>query len=188
MFRRRRSHATLAHRSDPLTALTHGALACVLPLAFSVACSPTGATVVHPMEVHFAAEQPADGTQTLPNWCEGGVCTVGPRVVLDERAVDRVMLQPGETRAGLVLQLDAKGVARLKVMLQGHSGDQRLSVVVDGKALKAWSAQRSLDSKSIRVTGPRKDMMRLYQTLTRRPAAKRARRRVRAPAAQPDAQ
>ncbi len=128
------------------------------------ACAPAG-SIAYPMEVRMLAEQPNDGAQAMPRWCEGGSCLVGPKVVLDERNVRSVMLQPGESRVGLVLELNSAGIARLKSFIQGNAGDQRLTVVVDGKALEAMTARQTLKTGTIRLSGPRADMLRLHEKL-----------------------
>ena len=157
------SKLTPAARSLP------GALAVVLAstlLAATLltACAPAG-SVAYPMQVRMLAEQPNDAGQSMPRWCEGGSCTVGPKVVLDERNVRSVMLQPGESRVGLVLELNTAGVARLKTFIQGNAGDRRLTVVVDGKALEAMTVRQTLKTGTIRLSGPRADMMRLHEKL-----------------------
>ncbi len=149
--------------SQRLQTLVTGLAIAGLALLTTACAAPSALT--YPMQIRMQAEPPATGAATYPRWCEGGTCAVGPKVVLDERNVRSVMLQPGETRAGVLLHLNDAGVTRLRLFLAGNAGDQRLTLVVDGKAMEAWSARQALKTSTIKLTGPTADMLRLHQKL-----------------------
>ncbi|MCO4762288.1 MAG: hypothetical protein KC502_12330 [Myxococcales bacterium] len=170
-----RSYPTPRHRSTPpghqQTHVASLALAIAVATLFAAvasSCAPAG-SLAYPMQVRMQAEPPAAGASKLPRWCEGGTCSVGPKVVLDERNVRSMMLQPGESRAGLLLRLNGAGLSRLRLFVKGNAGDRRLTLIVDGKAMQAWTAREALKTGTIKLVGPTADMLRLHDKLRSAP-------------------
>ncbi len=148
--------------------LSAGLVAAVLALG----CAPNAALVHRPLALHMAeTDVGAEGVQRLPSWCEAdGVCHVGGSALLDERDVESVGLQRGDSRVTLQLRLNRQGLDKLAVVSSGAGAGGRLTLVVDRKALQASSVEQARRDGHVVVTGPAADMERLFHRLTARPA------------------